>query len=255
MDVNRQAWTAGADLLVHPSERYVGLRAERAFVQKGEPIVIDAIATDLDGRAVAGRAVHLRAERLDWEQVEGEWKEVPKDAQERTLESTGEPVRARFEAKEGGAWRVVARVADERGRAQRDRAAGLGGRRPSAPAARPRGREGHARPRPEGVPGGRRGEGPGAGALRSRGGNPDPAPQRSRARGALRDRGRLAHARDPRRGGLHAQRARPGRPGGPGAPRGDAGGSFGEDARRDRRSRAAASTCRSRPRRARSTSP
>ena len=116
MDVNRQAWTAGADLLVHPSERYVGLRTERAFVQKGEPIVIDAIATDLEGRAIAGRAVLLRAERLDWEQVEGEWKEVPKDAQERALESTGEPVRARFEAKEGGAWRVVARVADERGR-------------------------------------------------------------------------------------------------------------------------------------------
>jgi alpha-2-macroglobulin len=116
MDVNRQAWTAGADLLVHPSETYVGLRTERAFVQKGEPVVIDAIATDLEGRAVAGRAVRVRAERLDWEQVEGEWKEVPKDVQERTLEPTGEPARARFEAREGGAWRVVARVADERGR-------------------------------------------------------------------------------------------------------------------------------------------
>jgi uncharacterized protein YfaS (alpha-2-macroglobulin family) len=116
MDVNRQAWTAGADLLVHPSELYVGLRTERAFVQKGEPVAIDTIATDLDGRAITGRTVRLRAERLDWEQVEGEWKEVPKDAQELALESTGEPVRARFEAKEGGAWRVVARVADERGR-------------------------------------------------------------------------------------------------------------------------------------------
>jgi uncharacterized protein YfaS (alpha-2-macroglobulin family) len=116
MDVNRQAWTAGADLLVHPSERYVGLRTERAFVQKGEPIVIDAIATDLEGHAIAGLALRLRAERLDWEQVEGEWKEVPKDAQERTLESAGDPVRARFEVKEGGAWRVGARVADERGR-------------------------------------------------------------------------------------------------------------------------------------------
>ncbi len=116
MDVNRQAWTAGADLLVHPSERYVGLRAERAFVQKGEPIALDVIATDLEGRVIAGRPVRLRAERLDWEQVEGEWKEVPKDAQERTLDSGAEPVRTRFEAKEGGAWRVVAGVADERGR-------------------------------------------------------------------------------------------------------------------------------------------
>jgi uncharacterized protein YfaS (alpha-2-macroglobulin family) len=116
LDVNRQAWTAGADLLVHPSERYVGLRAERAFVQKGEPIALDVITTDLEGRAVAGRPVRLRAERLDWEQVEGEWKEVPRDAQERTLDSGAEPVRVRFEAKEGGPWRVLARVADERGR-------------------------------------------------------------------------------------------------------------------------------------------
>ncbi|HSD67520.1 MAG TPA: alpha-2-macroglobulin family protein, partial [Vicinamibacteria bacterium] len=116
MDVNRQAWTAGADLLVHPSERYVGLRAERAFVQGGEPIAIDVIATDLEGAAVAGRPVRLRAERLDWEQVEGEWKEVPKDVQERTLDSGPEPVRARFDAKEGGTWRILARVADAGGR-------------------------------------------------------------------------------------------------------------------------------------------
>ncbi len=116
MDVNRQAWTASAELLVHPSERYVGLRAERAFVQKGEAIVLDAIATDLEGRAVAGVPVRLHAERLDWEQVEGEWKEVPKDVQDRTLESGAEPVRARFEAKEGGTWRLLARVADPLGR-------------------------------------------------------------------------------------------------------------------------------------------
>ena len=116
MDVNRQAWTAGSDLLVHPAERYVGLRTERPFVQKGEPIAAFVIATDLDGRAAVGREVRLRAERLDWEQVEGEWKEVPKDVQERTLVSAAEPVRAPFEAREGGAWRLVARVADERGR-------------------------------------------------------------------------------------------------------------------------------------------
>jgi hypothetical protein len=116
VDVNRQAWTAGADLLVHPSDRYVGLRTERAFVQKGEPLAVDAIATDLDGRAVPGRSLRLRAERLDWEQVEGEWKEVPKDVQERTLTSGTEPVRARFDTTEGGPWRILARVADERGR-------------------------------------------------------------------------------------------------------------------------------------------
>jgi uncharacterized protein YfaS (alpha-2-macroglobulin family) len=115
-DVNRQAWTAGADLLVHPSERYVGLRAERPFVQEGEAIQVDAIATDLEGRAVAGVPMQLRAERLDWEQVEGEWKQVPKDVQETTLDSAAEAVRTRFEVKGGGTWRLIARVADPGGR-------------------------------------------------------------------------------------------------------------------------------------------
>ena len=116
MDVNRQAWTTGASLLVHPAARYVGLRTERSFVQKGEPVEIDVIATDLEGGAVVGRPVRLRTERLDWEQIEGEWTEVPKDVQKREVQSATEPVRARFEAKEGGAWRVIARVADEEGR-------------------------------------------------------------------------------------------------------------------------------------------
>jgi uncharacterized protein YfaS (alpha-2-macroglobulin family) len=116
MDVNRQAWTAGADLLVHPSELYVGLRTGRAFVQKDEAIAVDVVATDLDGVSVSGRPVRLRAERLDWEQVEGEWKEVPKDAQERQVQSTAEPAPVRFEAREGGAWRLLARLADDSGR-------------------------------------------------------------------------------------------------------------------------------------------
>ena len=117
MDVNRQAWAARVPLLVHSALDYVGLRAERPFVRKGESLAVDVIVTDIDGRAVPGRRVALRAERLDWEQVEGEWKEVPKDAQERAVESSPEPQRVRFDAREGGSWRVVARVLDEAGRA------------------------------------------------------------------------------------------------------------------------------------------
>ena len=96
------------------------------------------------------------------------------------------------------------------GARERDGAAGLGGGRARAATARPRGGEGHARPRPEGVPGGRRGEGARPRALRPRRGGADAAPQRPRARGALHDRRRLAHARDPDRGRLHPQRPRPG---------------------------------------------
>ncbi len=116
MDVNRQAWTAAAPLLVHPALRYVGLRAERAFVQEGEEIVLDVIATDLEGGAAVGSPVSVRAERLDWEQRDGDWQELPQHAEERTLTSGPEPLRTRFAARAGGSWRILARVEDAEGR-------------------------------------------------------------------------------------------------------------------------------------------
>lgn len=115
-DVNRQAWTARASVLVHPADRYVGLRGERSFVEKGEPIELDVIVTDLDGEATPGRSVHFRAERLVWRQVAGEWSLVPEDVQERDVVSTAEPVAVSFDGREGGSWRVLARVSDDVGR-------------------------------------------------------------------------------------------------------------------------------------------
>ncbi len=116
MDVNRQAWTASAALLVHPALQYVGLRTPKPFVQKGETIPVDAIVSDLDGRALDGRRVTLRAERLEWEQVDGAWRLVPEDPQEQSLDSGSEAVHTRFDAKQGGSWRILARVSDEAGR-------------------------------------------------------------------------------------------------------------------------------------------
>jgi hypothetical protein len=74
------------------------------------------IATDLDGAALAGRAVRLNVERLEWQQVEGEWKEIGHDAQRRELHTAAEPVRASFAAGEGGVYRVLASVSDRAGR-------------------------------------------------------------------------------------------------------------------------------------------
>jgi uncharacterized protein YfaS (alpha-2-macroglobulin family) len=116
MDVNRQAWTAAAALLVHPADLYVGLKSDRLFVQRGEPLRVQAIVTDLDGTAVAGRPVALRAERLEWTRADGEWKESPVDPQDCRAQSAAEAVTCRFETKEGGPYRVTARVTDDRGR-------------------------------------------------------------------------------------------------------------------------------------------
>src|SRR5205085_3233956 len=116
-DVNRQAWTATTTMLVHPSDLYVGLKSERLFVQQGQPLVVASIVTDLDGRAVAGREVRMRAALLDWKQLKGEWKQVESKAEECTLKSAGEEVRCTFRPKAGGVYRVTARVLDDRGRA------------------------------------------------------------------------------------------------------------------------------------------
>ena len=121
MDVNRQAWTATASLLVHPATLYVGLKSDRLFVQRGEPLRVQAIVTDLDGKAVTGRDVSLRAERLEWTRVEGEWKEEPADGQDCALRSEPDAGTCRFETKEGGPYRVTATVSDEQGRRNESR--------------------------------------------------------------------------------------------------------------------------------------
>jgi len=116
MDVNRQAWAASSTLLVHPAALYVGMRSERTFVEKGQPIPIDAIVTDLDGLAVSDVAIEIRAERLQWTKVKGEWKEIPVDIQVCDLVSTDEPVSCRFDTPLGGTYRIAASIRDDQDR-------------------------------------------------------------------------------------------------------------------------------------------
>jgi len=113
MDVNRQAWTASSQLLVHPSELYVGLRGGPMFVEQGKPLPVDAIVTDLDGQAIANRSVELKAVRLVWTYVKGEWQEQERDEQVCTIVSASEPQRCTFQTPEGGTYRVSATVYDD----------------------------------------------------------------------------------------------------------------------------------------------
>ncbi|MBA3242526.1 MAG: Ig-like domain-containing protein, partial [Acidobacteria bacterium] len=115
-DVNRQTWTATTTMLVHPADLYVGVRSDRTFVQQGEPLVVQTIVTDLDGRAVAGREVKMRAALLDWVYSKGEWRQVESEQQECSVSSAGEPVKCTFKPKKGGAYRVTASVLDDRER-------------------------------------------------------------------------------------------------------------------------------------------
>lgn len=116
MDVNRQAWSGSSTILVHPAELYVGLRTNRTFYEKGQPINVDAIVVDLDGNPVVDRPVEIKLVRLDWRYVKGEWVEEEVDVQTCTVGSLSEPVSCKFEAREGGQHRLTATITDAKGR-------------------------------------------------------------------------------------------------------------------------------------------
>ncbi len=115
-DVNRQAIAGTTSFIVHPSELYVGIRSPRNFVQKGEPLVIESIVTDIDGKIIANREIRMHAVLIDWAQEGGEWKEREINPQECVVKSASDAVPCRFATKDGGRYRVTASVIDDRER-------------------------------------------------------------------------------------------------------------------------------------------
>jgi len=115
-DVNRQAWAGSTSLMVHPSALYVGMRSERAFVQRGTPLDIELIATDLDGNPMEDRQIEVRAVRLEWKYVRGSWAEEEADVQTCTVGSKVEPVTCSFETLQGGRYQITATITDSMGR-------------------------------------------------------------------------------------------------------------------------------------------
>jgi uncharacterized protein YfaS (alpha-2-macroglobulin family) len=115
-DVNRQSVGSSFNFLVHPADLYVGLRTQRWFVQKGEPLIVESIVTDLDGKAVANREIRMRAALIDWTYDKGEWKERETEPQECVIKSGANVTQCRFETREGGRYRVTARIYDDRER-------------------------------------------------------------------------------------------------------------------------------------------
>ncbi len=120
-DVNRQAWSASASYLAHAGDLYVGLRSDRYFVQRGQPLLIDAVVADIDGKLVA-HAIKMRAARQAWVQTKGKWEEKEVDVQDcapTSSVSADKPVRCTFQTPEGGQYKVTALVTDAKSRETR----------------------------------------------------------------------------------------------------------------------------------------
>ncbi|MDQ3339009.1 MAG: MG2 domain-containing protein [Myxococcota bacterium] len=115
-DVNRQTWSAAAAMLVHPSKLYVGLKTKKPFVEKGQPFDIDVIGVDIDGKAVPGTKIEVKAVRLDWEYKKGKYTQKEVDPQTCSIVAADKAQPCQFGTKDGGTYQVTATIADAQGR-------------------------------------------------------------------------------------------------------------------------------------------
>nr|HEX4318747.1 alpha-2-macroglobulin family protein [Kofleriaceae bacterium] len=116
-DVNRQQWSASATAIVHPSDLYVGLKADRPFVDKGTPYELAVIGVDLDGKAAAGTAIEVKSVRLDWEYKHGRMRRLEVEPQTCSVSAAADASRCTFATPKGGMYQVTATIVDAKGRA------------------------------------------------------------------------------------------------------------------------------------------
>jgi uncharacterized protein YfaS (alpha-2-macroglobulin family) len=67
-DVNRQQWAGRTSMLVHPSNTYVGMKLAKSFIRAGENIDVDLVVSDVDGNALGGKNIAVKAFRVEMEQ-------------------------------------------------------------------------------------------------------------------------------------------------------------------------------------------
>src|SRR5215470_2583160 len=102
--------------MVQPADRYIGMRTSTYFVERGTPLKVDVIVTDLDGKADAGRAFTVRAARLEWKFRNGSWEQQEADVQDCNMQSAADPVTCTFDTPNGGTYQITATVQDDKGR-------------------------------------------------------------------------------------------------------------------------------------------
>jgi alpha-2-macroglobulin len=114
-DVNRQAWSDRRNILVHSADRYVGLRSDRPFVRQGDPLNIQAIVTDVDGKAQPGTKLTVTAGVLRTNYTTGKAVETVVDPQTCNVMSATQPSTCEFKTPVGGQYKVTSTVTDSGG--------------------------------------------------------------------------------------------------------------------------------------------
>ncbi|MBK8181071.1 MAG: hypothetical protein IPK67_19770 [Planctomycetes bacterium] len=115
-DLSGQILRLSRATLIHPSARYVGMRAVQTFVQAGSPVEIDTLVVDHAGLALPRVAVSMSVRRLDAVGSGSGRVELATPLLTEQLEASQ---RFRFTPERGGSYLVSAVVADEDGRESR----------------------------------------------------------------------------------------------------------------------------------------
>ncbi len=109
-DVNRQAWADQQSILVHSADRYVGLRSDRAFVRQGDPLKVQVVVSDIDGKVQPGSALTVTAGLLRSDFVDGKFVEEVVDPQTCEVTSAATPSECTFATAVGGQYRISTTV-------------------------------------------------------------------------------------------------------------------------------------------------
>ena len=116
-DVNRQAWNAGSEFLVHPGQAYVGLKTDTYFVERGAPLVLDLITTDIDGQALSDHPVVVEAARVRHVWRGGRFEQTMDEPQRcRVMTGSDGQARCEFATERGGQYHLTATTRDDAGR-------------------------------------------------------------------------------------------------------------------------------------------
>lgn len=118
-DLNRQAIAGTTDLLVHPADYYVGLTSDNTFITQGKDLVVQAIATGIDGAAAPDRTIMMRAARITTSWVNGVSVDAESDPPTCQVISAAAPVSCTFHPAAAGTYRITATVTDDMGRTSR----------------------------------------------------------------------------------------------------------------------------------------
>lgn len=119
MDASNRAAAARREIVVHPSQRYAGLRLGRAWYGAREPITVELGAVDTSGTPVTGAAVRADLERVRYVEVKERtsdghvnysWQEKHERLASCSGVSASTPVQCSLPPVSGGYYRVTANV-------------------------------------------------------------------------------------------------------------------------------------------------